>query len=189
MLLSDVDILNRGPEVVEPFDREMVQPSSVDLRLDNKFLIPEYSPWIIADPAKENDFLHPVEVEEGDSYILGPQQFALGSTYEKVSIPTDLAGRFEGKSSLGRLGLFTHITAGFIDPGFEGYITMEFFNALMVPIRLHPGMKIGQLCLFEMKRPPMNPYGSVRAGSHYQGQRGPTASRSYDKFYRKNVHY
>ena len=111
----------------------------------------------------------------------------LGSTYELVSLPDDVAARLEGKSSLGRLGLMTHSTAGFIDPGFQGHITLELANVATLPIKLYPGMKIGQMCFFQLSSPAEHPYGSATYGSHYQGQRGPTASRSHANFYRTPI--
>jgi len=117
-------------------------------------------------------------------FVLHPGEFVLGSTYEHVSLPDDIAARLEGKSSLGRLGLLTHSTAGFIDPGFQGHVTLELSNMATLPIKLWPGMKVGQLCFFQLSSPATHPYGSKEAGSHYQGQRGPTPSRSHLNFTR-----
>ena len=119
--------------------------------------------------------------------VLHPGEFVLGSTWETVSLPDDLAARVEGKSSLGRLGLLTHATAGFVDPGFSGHVTLELSNVATLPIMLYPGMKIGQLCFFRLSSPAESPYGSAAYGSHYQGQRGPTASRSFKNFHRTQV--
>src|SRR5687767_2922734 len=119
--------------------------------------------------------------------ILHPGEFVLGSTYELVTLPDDVAARLEGKSSLGRLGLMTHSTAGFIDPGFSGHVTLELANVATLPIKLYPGMKIGQLCFFRLSSPTENPYGSAKYGSRYQGQRGPTASRSHANFHRTQI--
>ena len=116
-----------------------------------------------------------------------PGEFVLGSTYEQVLLPSDLAGRLEGKSSLGRLGLLTHSTAGFIDPGFSGHITLELSNVATLPILLYPGMKIGQLCLIRLTTEAEFPYGSSHYGSRYQGQKGPTPSRSYENFHRTRI--
>ena len=127
---------------------------------------------------------HPVEPADDEPFVLHPGEFVLGSTLESVALPDDLAGRLEGKSSLGRLGLLTHSTAGFIDPGFTGHITLELSNVANLPITLWPGMKIGQLCLFRLSSPAEHPYGSAGVGSRYQGQRGPTPSRSYQNFIR-----
>jgi dCTP deaminase len=119
--------------------------------------------------------------------VLHPGEFVLASTYELVTLPDDVAARLEGKSSLGRLGLLTHSTAGFIDPGFSGHVTLELSNVATLPIMLWPGMKIGQLCFFRLSSPAEHPYGSDLMGSRYQGQRGPTASRSYRSFHRTPV--
>ncbi len=119
--------------------------------------------------------------------MLHPGEFVLASTYEVMTLPDDVAGRLEGKSSLGRLGLLTHSTAGFIDPGFSGHVTLELSNVATLPIKLWPGMKIGQLCLFRLSSPAEHPYGSAVYGSRYQGQRGPTQSRSHQNFYRTDV--
>jgi dCTP deaminase len=140
------------------------------------------------DPAIEQTELTRLVEPEGDEpFILHPGEFVLASTYEVISLPDDLASRLEGKSSLGRLGLVTHSTAGFIDPGFSGHVTLELSNLATLPIKLWPGMKIGQLCLFRLSSPAEHPYGSERYGSRYQGQRGPTASRSYLNFHRTQV--
>lgn len=135
------------------------------------------------DPAQQQDELTElVEVSDGDPFVLHPGEFVLGATLERLALPDDLAGRLEGKSSLGRLGLLTHSTAGFIDPGFDGHITLELSNVANLPITLWPGMKIGQLCLFRLSSPAENPYGSASMGSKYQGQRGPTPSKAYLNF-------
>jgi dCTP deaminase len=128
-----------------------------------------------------------VEPDGQEPFILHPGEFVLASTYELVSLPDDVAARLEGKSSLGRLGLLTHSTAGFIDPGFSGHVTLELSNVATLPIKLWPGMKIGQLCLFRLSSPAEHPYGSAGSGSRYQNQRGPTASRSALNFYRARV--
>ena len=133
-------------------------------------------------PTRQDDLTSLVEPKEGEPFVLHPGEFVLGSTLERCTLPVDLAGRLEGKSSLGRLGLLTHSTAGFIDPGFTGHITLELSNVANLPITLWPGMKIGQLCLLRLTSPAENPYGSAKAGSKYQGQRGPTPSRSYQNF-------
>jgi dCTP deaminase len=128
------------------------------------------------------DLTRLVEIGEGEAFILHPGEFVLGSTYEKVSLPDDLVGRIEGKSSLGRLGLLIHSTAGFIDAGFSGHITLELSNVANLPITLYPGMKIGQVSFLRMTTPADVPYGSARVGSKYQGQRGPTPSRYWENF-------
>ena len=128
-----------------------------------------------------------METAPNEPFILHPGEFALGSTYEVVTLPDDIAARVEGKSSLGRLGLLTHATAGFIDPGFSGHVTLELSNVATLPIKLWPGMKIGQLCFFQLSSPAEHPYGAGARGSRYQGQRGPTASRSFQNFTRVDV--
>lgn len=191
MLLSDRDLLTEIDNkrvAVEPFDIEMIQPSSIDVRLDRMFRVFENHKYPHIDPSIEQaDLTRLIEPEGDDPFILHPGEFVLGSTLEVVSLPDDLAGRLEGKSSLGRLGLLTHSTAGFIDPGFSGHITLELSNVATLPIKLFPGMKIGQLCLFRLSSPADHPYGSDKYGSRYQGQRGPTASRSFANFHRTKI--
>jgi dCTP deaminase len=163
----------------------MIQPSSVDVRLDRFFRVFNNTRYTHIDPRQQQDDLTSlVETGDDEPFVLHPGEFVLGSTYEAVDLPDDLAGRLEGKSSLGRLGLLTHSTAGFIDPGFQGHITLELSNVANLPITLWPGMKIGQLCLFRLTSAAENPYGSRAAGSRYQGQRGPTPSRAYLNFHR-----
>jgi dCTP deaminase len=191
VLLSDRDLLTEIDNkrvAVEPFDIEMIQPSSIDVRLDRMFRVFENHKYPHIDPSIEQaDLTRLIEPEGDDPFILHPGEFVLGSTLEVVSLPDDLAGRLEGKSSLGRLGLLTHSTAGFIDPGFSGHITLELSNVATLPIKLFPGMKIGQLCLFRLSSPADHPYGSDKYGSRYQGQRGPTASRSFANFHRTKI--
>lgn len=186
VLLSDRDIRSEiaaGHLGIDPFDEGMVQPSSVDVRLDNLFRVFNNTRYTHIDPAQRQDDLTTlVEPKEGEPFVLHPGEFVLGSTLERCSLPDNLAGRLEGKSSLGRLGLLTHSTAGFIDPGFSGHITLELSNVANLPITLWPGMKIGQLCLLRLTSPAEHPYGSSAAGSKYQGQRGPTPSKSYQNF-------
>ncbi|WP_099025490.1 dCTP deaminase [Mycolicibacterium palauense] len=188
MLLSDRDIraeLATGRLAIEPFEDALVQPSSVDVRLDSLFRVFNNLRYTHIDPAlRQDDLTSLVECAAGDPFVLHPGEFVLGSTLEVCSLPDDLAGRLEGKSSLGRLGLLTHSTAGFIDPGFSGHITLELSNVANLPITLWPGMKIGQLCLLRLTSPAEHPYGSEKVGSKYQGQRGPTPSRSYLNFIR-----
>jgi len=173
---------------IEPFDVEMVQPSSIDIRLDRMFRVFENHRYPHIDPSFEQaDLTRLIEPEGDDPFILHPGEFVLGSTLEVVSLPDDIAGRLEGKSSLGRLGLLTHSTAGFIDPGFSGHVTLELSNVATLPIKLFPGMKIGQLCLFRLSSPADHPYGSEKYGSRYQGQRGPTPSRSFANFHRTKI--
>jgi dCTP deaminase len=188
VLLSDQDLrkeLESGRLGLEPFDPAMLQPSSIDIRLDRYFRVFDNSRYTHIDPRQQQDELTTlVEPVEDEPFVLHPGEFVLGSTFERVTLPEYLAGRLEGKSSLGRLGLLTHSTAGFIDPGFSGHITLELSNVANLPITLWPGMKIGQLCLFQMTSPAEHPYGSSKAGSRYQGQRGPTPSRAYLNFHR-----
>ena len=191
MLLSDRDILAEiaaGRVGVEPFTEAMIQPSSVDVRLDRFFRVFENHKYSVIDPSVEQpDLTRAVETEGDEPFILHPGEFVLASTYEVITLPDDIAGRLEGKSSLGRLGLLTHSTAGFIDPGFSGHITLELSNVANLPVKLYPGMKIGQLCLIKLSSPAEHPYGSAKYGSRYQGQRGPTPSKSYLNFHQSKI--
>ncbi|MCX6422324.1 MAG: dCTP deaminase [Actinobacteria bacterium] len=191
MLLSDRDLraeLQAGRVGLDPYDEGMIQPSSVDVRLDRYFRVFENHLYPHIDPAEEQaDLTRLVETGPDEAFILHPGEFALASTYEVITLPDDIAGRLEGKSSLGRLGLLTHSTAGFIDPGFSGHVTLELSNVATLPIKLWPGMKIGQLCLFRLSSPAEHPYGSAVYGSRYQGQRGPTPSRSFANFHRTQI--
>ncbi|MCG7287928.1 dCTP deaminase [Cellulomonas sp. ACRRI] len=191
MLLSDRDItaeLDSGRVVLDPYDPAMVQPSSVDVRLDRFFRLFDNHKYAVIDPAQDQpDLTRLVEVDGDEPFVLHPGEFVLGSTFEQVTLPDDIAARLEGKSSLGRLGLLTHSTAGFIDPGFSGHVTLELSNVATLPITLWPGMKIGQMCFFRLSSPALAPYGSGATGSRYQGQRGPTASRSWQHFHRTQV--
>ena len=191
MLLSDRDLraeLQAGRVGLDPYDEGMIQPSSVDVRLDRYFRVFENHLYPHIDPAEEQaDLTRLVETGPDEAFILHPGEFALASTYEVITLPDDIAGRLEGKSSLGRLGLLTHSTAGFIDPGFSGHVTLELSNVATLPIKLWPGMKIGQLCLFRLSSPAEHPYGSAVYGSRDQGQRGPTPSRSFANFHRTQI--
>ena len=191
MLLSDRDIqaeIATRRVTLDPYDPSMVQPSSIDVRLDRFFRVFENHKYPHIDPASDQpDLTRQVEPEGDEPFILHPGEFVLGSTYEVVSLPDDIAARLEGKSSLGRLGLLTHSTAGFIDPGFSGHVTLELANVANLPIKLWPGMKIGQLCFFRLSSAAMHPYGSEKYGSRYQGQRGPTPSRSFQNFHRTRI--
>lgn len=188
MLLSDRDIRARvdmGDIELDPFTPEMIQPASIDVRLDRFFRVFNDRQYTYVDPAEDQgELTEQFSVSEGEPWILHPGEFVLGSTLERVHISNQIAARLEGKSSLGRLGILTHSTAGFIDPGFNGYITLELSNVSPLPVKLWPGMKIGQICFFELSSPAEHPYGSQALGSHYQGQRGPTPSRSYQNFYK-----
>lgn len=191
MLLSDRDILaevEAGRIAMDPYDPAMIQPSSIDFRLDRYFRVFENHRYPHIDPAvDQSDLTREVVAEGEEPFILHPGEFVLGSTFEVVSLPDDLAARVEGKSSLGRLGLLTHATAGFVDPGFSGHVTLELANVATLPIKLYPGMKIGQLCFFRLTSPAEHPYGSAKYGSRYQGQRGPTPSKSYANFHRTPI--
>ncbi|WP_066368695.1 dCTP deaminase [Herbidospora mongoliensis] len=191
MLLSDRDIkaeVDKGRVRLTPYDPDMIQPSSIDVRLDRMFRVFENHRYPHIDPAVEQpDLTRLVEPADNEPFILHPGEFVLASTYEVISLPDDIASRLEGKSSLGRLGLLTHSTAGFIDPGFDGHVTLELSNVATLPIKLWPGMKIGQLCLFRLSSPAEHPYGSAKYGSRYQGQRGPTPSRSFLNFHRIKI--
>jgi dCTP deaminase len=186
VLLSDRDLtveIKAGNLQLEPFEPELLQPSSIDVRLDRLFGVFNNHLYTHIDPARQQDDLTMVvEVTDGDPFVLHPGEFALGSTLEVITLGDQLAGRLEGKSSLGRLGLLTHSTAGFIDPGFSGHVTLELSNVATLPIKLWPGMKIGQLCIFRLSSPAENPYGSAVYGSRYQGQRGPTPSRAWQNW-------
>ncbi|MFC8733190.1 dCTP deaminase [Luteimicrobium sp. NPDC057192] len=191
MLLSDRDIraeLDAGRVVLDPYEPSMLQPSSIDVRLDKFFRLFDNHRYPFIDPSQEQpELTRLVEAKADEPLVLHPGEFVLGSTFETVTLPDDVAARLEGKSSLGRLGLLTHSTAGFIDPGFSGHVTLELSNVATLPITLWPGMKIGQMCFFRLSSPAENPYGSEAYGSRYQGQRGPTASRSWQNFHRTEV--
>ncbi|MEY3169448.1 MAG: hypothetical protein RL421_691 [Actinomycetota bacterium] len=191
MLLSDRDIaaeIKAGRVQVEPFEPKMIQPSSVDVRLDRFFRVFENHKYEVIDPSVEqSELTREVAVAPDDFFILHPGEFVLASTYEVITLPDDIAGRLEGKSSLGRLGLLTHSTAGFIDPGFSGHITLELSNVANLPVKLYPGMKIGQLCLIRLSSSAEHPYGSAVYGSRYQGQRGPTPSKSWLNFHKTEI--
>lgn len=191
MLISDRDIraeIDAKRILLDPYDPAMVQPSSIDVRIDRYFRLFDNHKYAHIDPAEDQpELTRQVEVVADEPFILHPGEFVLGSTYEMVTLPDDVAARLEGKSSLGRLGLLTHSTAGFIDPGFSGHVTLELSNVATLPIKLWPGMKIGQLCFFRLTSPAEYPYGSGEYGSRYQGQRGPTASRSHQNFHRTRI--
>ncbi len=180
MVLSDRDIkreLASGRIVIEPLLDRDVQPASVDVRLGANFRIFRNSTHTFIDPmAEQPDLTEEVVVEPGQAFILHPGQFALGTTQERIVLPDDVLGKLEGKSTLGRLGLMIHSTAGYVDPGWDGELTLELSNVATLPIMLRPGMRIGQLSFERMSSPVERPYGSASLGSHYQGQTGATAS-------------
>ena len=191
MIFSDrtiKDAVAAGRIVIDPFDVSMVQPSSIDLRCDSVFRVFENHKYALIDPkAPQEDLTTSVSATEEQSFILHPGEFVLGSTAEVVGLADDIVARLEGKSSLGRLGLMIHSTAGFIDPGFSGHVTLELANVANLPIKLWPGMKIGQLCFFRLSTPAEHPYGAWKYGARYQGQRGPTPSRSAARFHRTTI--
>jgi dCTP deaminase len=186
MILSDATIreeIAAGRIVIDPFDPTCVQPSSVDLHVDAQFRVFANSRYPYIDVKSEMpDLTELVEVSNGEPFILHPGEFVLGSTLERVGIPGDMVARLEGKSSLGRLGLLIHSTAGYVDPGWDGYLTLELSNVANLPITIYPGMKIGQISFFRLTTAAEVPYGSKQTRSKYQGQRGPTASRFFEEF-------
>ncbi|HEV8063550.1 MAG TPA: dCTP deaminase [Acidimicrobiales bacterium] len=186
MILSDRTIREEvaaGRIVIEPFDDSCVQPSSVDLHIDRYFRVfRNHTLGFIDVKQHQEELTELVQISEGDVFILHPGEFVLGSTLERVALPSDLVARLEGKSSLGRLGLLIHSTAGFVDAAFNGHLTLELSNVANLPITLYPGMKIGQISFLKMTTEADHPYGSKEAGSKYQGQRGPTPSRYFENF-------
>jgi dCTP deaminase len=186
MILSDRSIreeLASGRVVIDPLDDEAVQPSSVDLRVDASFRVfaNHRYPYIdVREP--QPDLTELIKVPDGEPFVLHPGEFVLGSTFERVVLPDDLVARLEGKSSLGRLGLLIHSTAGFVDAGWDGWLTLELSNVATLPIAIYPGMKIGQLAFFQLTTPADRPYGTSALGSKYRGQQGPTASRYFENF-------
>jgi dCTP deaminase len=186
MVLSDRTIrrlLEAGRIEIEPFDESLVQPSSVDVRVDRFFRVFHNARYPFIDVKQpQEDLTELVEIEDESPFILHPGEFVLASTLERVRLPDDLVGRLEGKSSLGRLGLLIHSTAGFIDPGFDGHVTLELSNVANLPITVYYGMKIGQLSFVQLSEPAETPYGADALGSKYQGQEGPTPSRYYENF-------
>ncbi|MBC8194683.1 MAG: dCTP deaminase [Acidimicrobiia bacterium] len=188
MILSDRSIREAvadGRIVIEPFDDSCVQPSSVDLHLDHRFLVFRNHTRGLIDVRQDlSDLTEMVEGSEDDPFILHPGEFVLGSTSERVGVPDDLVARLEGKSSLGRLGLLIHSTAGYVDAGWDGQLTLELSNVASLPITLYPGMKIGQISFMHMTTAAENPYGASRLGSKYRGQEGPRPSRYWENFER-----
>src|SRR4051812_18255757 len=169
--------------VIDPFDQSLVQPSSVDVRVDRTFRVfhnGRYTHIDVREPMEELTEL--VSPPEGEPFILHPGEFVLGQTLERVTLPDDLVARLEGKSSLGRLGLLIHSTAGFVDSGFSGNLTLELSNVANLPITIYYGMPIGQISFMRMDSPVERPYGTRETGSNYQGQGEPTPSRFYLNF-------
>jgi dCTP deaminase len=185
VVLSDRTIrrlIAEGRIGIDPYDPALMQPSSLDVRVDRYFRVFRNSRYPYIDvKAEQEDLTELVEVDD-EAFILHPGEFVLGSTLERVTLPDDLVARLEGKSSLGRLGLLIHSTAGFIDPGWDGHVTLELSNVANLPITIYPGMKIGQLSFVQLSEPAERPYGSKGIGSKYQGQRGPTPSRYWQNF-------
>ena len=188
MIFSDRTIkesVESGDIVIDPYDETMVQPSSVDLRCDPSFRVFENHKYPVIDPkAPQDDLTTSVTVTDDEPFILHPGEFVLGSTLETVGLADDIVARLEGKSSLGRLGLLIHSTAGFIDPGFRGQVTLELSNVANLPIAIYPRMKIGQISFYRMTTPAEFPYGSPELGSKYQNQTGPTPSQMHSDFQR-----
>lgn len=186
MILSDRSIkegLDAGRIVITPYDEALVQPASIDIRLDRRFLVFRNYKHTCIDPrAVQDDLTELVEVADDEPFIVHPGEFILGSTVERIHLSGDIAAQLGGKSSLGRLGLIVHATAGFIDPGFDGNITLELSNVANLPIRLYPGMKVGQISFFAMTTPADRPYGHPGLGSKYKGQTRPTASKMHLNF-------
>ncbi len=178
MILNDISIDDRAihQELISPYDTNNLQPCSYDVTLSKSIIRYIGNGEINASDKSLRDLEYFKFIIPDEGYVLGPGEFILGSTNESVNIPSNLAARYEGKSSMGRIGLATHITAGFIDPGFSGDITLEIKNENNHPIRIFQGMKIGQLCFFELTGAVARPYGSANLGSHYQNQSGPTPS-------------
>jgi dCTP deaminase len=181
VILSDGTIraaLASGRIGIAPLDEGAVQPSSVDVRLGHQFRVFANHRHLAIDPhAVQPDLTDLVEKADAAPFVLHPGEFVLGATLERITLPDDVVARLEGKSSLARLCLVVHSTAGFIDAGFDGDVTLELSNVATLPILLHPGMRVAQLAFFQLDAPAQNPYGSRKVGSKYQGQRGPTASR------------
>jgi dCTP deaminase len=186
VVLSDRTIraeIEAGRIEIEPFDEALVQPSSVDVRVDRRFRVFHNSRYAFIDVRKQmEDLTELVEVSEDEPFILHPGEFVLGQTLEHVTLPDDLVARLEGKSSLGRLGLLIHSTAGFVDSGFSGNLTLELSNVANLPITIYHGMPIGQISFMRMDGPVERPYGSRENRSKYQGQSEPTPSRFYLNF-------
>jgi dCTP deaminase len=186
MVLSDRTIgrlIDDGRIEIDPYDAALLQPSSLDVRVDRYFRVFRNNRYPHIDVKREQeDLTEQVEIDDEQPFILHPGEFVLGSTLERIRLPDDLVARLEGKSSLGRLGLLIHSTAGFIDPGFDGHVTLELSNVANLPITIYHAMKIGQLSFMQLSEPTSTPYGSDSLGSKYQGQRGPTPSRYWQNF-------
>ncbi len=186
MILSDRSLreqIEAGRIVIDPFDERCVQPSSIDVKIGNLFRVfRNHTSAVIDVKQNQENLTELITIADDGVFMLHPGEFVLGSTLERIGVPDDLVSRIEGKSSLGRLGLIIHSTAGFIDAGFDGHVTLELTNIATLPITLYPGMKIGQVSFMQMTTPADKPYGSGARGSKYQGQRGPTPSRYWENF-------
>jgi dCTP deaminase len=185
VVLSDRTIrrlIDDGRIGIDPYDPALMQPSSLDVRVDRFFRVFRNSRYPYIDVKQAQEELTELVTADDDPFILHPGEFVLGSTLERVTLPDDLVARLEGKSSLGRLGLLIHSTAGFIDPGWDGHVTLELSNVANLPITIYPGMKIGQLSFVQLSEPAETPYGAGALGSKYQGQQGPTPSRYWKNF-------
>ena len=186
MVLSDRTIrrlIEQGRIEIDPYDESLLQPSSVDVRVDRYFRVFHNARYPYIDVKEpQEDLTELVQVDDDAPFILHPGEFVLASTLERIRLPDDLVARLEGKSSLGRLGLLIHSTAGFIDPGWDGHVTLELSNVANLPITIYHAMKIGQLSFVQLSEPAESPYGSGGLGSKYQGQQGPTPSRYYENF-------
>ena len=186
MVLSDRTIkeeIAKGRIVIDPLGEGCIQPASVDVHLDRRILAFRNSRRPFIDVKEDmSDLTDIVEIEEDQPFILHPGEFVLASTLEHIELPEDLVARLEGKSSLGRIGLLIHSTAGYVDPGWKGHLTLELSNVANLPVTLYYGMKIGQLSYTRLSTPADNVYGSPGLGSKYQGQTEPTASRIYEDF-------
>ena len=185
-MLSDKDIKKALKDKwieISPFDKAFIQPSSVDLRVGTEFRVFENHKYSHIDPkSPQEDLTTVVEASKDEPFVLHPGEFVLGTTFEKVALSNKIVARLEGKSSLGRIGLLIHSTAGFVDPGFSGYLTLELSNVANLPIKIYPEMKIGQISFYYLNSPSEAEYGDVSYGSKYQGQEGPTPSKSHSDF-------
>jgi dCTP deaminase len=185
VILSDRDILNlikNGKLIIDPFDEIFVQPSSLDITLASKVRVFDNHDVEFIDVRKVCDPSRVIELGNGGSFVIHPSDFILASTAERITLPTDIAAKIEGRSSLGRLGLIIHATAGYVDPGFSGHLTLEISNISRLPIKLYSGMRIGQMAFIKMSSPVINPYGSPKLRSKYQGQSDPTPSKVWKDF-------
>lgn len=190
MVLSDRTIkeeIAKKRIIIEPLDLSCIQPASVDIHLDKKLRVFRSwrSPFYIDVKRNLEDLTEIVEIEDENPFFLQPGEFVLGSTMEDITLPDDIVGRLEGKSSLGRIGLLIHSTAGYVDPGWQGHLTLELSNVARLPVTLYSGMKIGQVSFIRLTSAAERVYGDEGLGSKYQGQKEPTASRYYKDFEKK----